>query len=320
MVHRGSSSKPDASPASLTFWMNKAPFVQWMQRGFYDRHANTDWDALMTRSRFFLCVGLSAVAALLWFARASRTRPPISRARLQTALKVGFQVGEYAPDFVLRSVDGSRLRLSDLRGKPVLVNFWATWCAPCKVEMPWLVQLNDKYRDQRLRIIGVAMESGSAEEVAAFARQRGVGYQIVLGDSATADKYGGVRFMPQSFFIDGDGKITRVTTGLTDKKDLEDGIRALLRPQSINESSSESWRSGIGCSPAAELILGWSYVAFKHLRSRKPSWTEALGHPLLRTAGHSSGGGTDQRAAPLRPDGTLPPGCNTASKTGWLCT
>lgn len=72
------------------------------------------------------------------------------------------------------------------------------------------------------------MDSGATQEVALFARQRGVEYHVLLGNSSIADDYGGVRFMPQSFFINRDGNITKTTTGLTDKKDLEDGIKALL--------------------------------------------------------------------------------------------
>jgi len=143
-------------------------------------------------------------------------------------IKVGFQVGERAPDFELRSLNGDALRLSSLRGQPVLLNFWGTWCAPCRVEMPWLVQLDQAYRAQGLQIVGVAMDSGATQEVALFARQRGVEYHVLLGNSSIADDYGGVRFMPQSFFINRDGNITKTTTGLTDKKDLEDGIKALL--------------------------------------------------------------------------------------------
>src|SRR5207245_4206477 len=94
-------------------------------------------------------------------------------------LKVGFRVGDHAPDFELRSLDGGRVSLSELRGKPVLLNFWATWCAPCRVEMPWLVELHEKYRAQGLQIIGVSLDdSGSTQEVAALAKERGVNYQL----------------------------------------------------------------------------------------------------------------------------------------------
>jgi peroxiredoxin len=153
------------------------------------------------------------------------TRPEQSH----KGIEVGFRIVDRAPDFELLSLGGSRVKLLDLRGQPVLLNFWATWCEPCRVEMPWLVEIDEKYRAQGLRIVGVSMDdSGAVQKVAAFAKEKGVKYQVLLGNSSTADAYGGVRFMPQSFFIDAEGKITKTTIGLTAKKDLEDGAQALL--------------------------------------------------------------------------------------------
>jgi len=148
-----------------------------------------------------------------------------------SSVKVGFQNGNFAPDFELRSLDGHSVRLSSLRGKPVLLNFWATWCAPCRVEMPWLVQLDQQYKVQGVQIVGVSLDdAGTEQDVAAFAKQEGVKYDVLLGNSSVANSYGGVRFMPQSFFIDRDGKISKTSIGLTSRKDLEDGISALLAP------------------------------------------------------------------------------------------
>jgi len=177
--------------------------------------------------RFVLALTVVTAGGLAWFLSLAKGHRPVPR-RQPDVVKVGFQVGERAPDFALRSLNGVDLRLSNLQGRPVLLNFWATWCAPCRVEMPWLAELDATYRSHGVQIIGVAMESGSPEEVAAFAREHGVQYQVVLGNSETADEYGGVRFMPQSFFIDPEGKITKTTTGLTDRRDIEDGIKALL--------------------------------------------------------------------------------------------
>lgn len=179
----------------------------------------------MNYRRLVIVLTLISAGASVWFSLIAHGH---SAAEKQPdGVKIGFQVGERAPEFKLRSLDGRSVRLSNLRGKPLLLNFWATWCAPCRVETPWLVQLDTTYRAQGIQIIGVAMGSNT-EEVAAFARERGVQYQVLLGTSAMADEYGGVRFMPQSFFMDRDGKITKTTTGLTDKRDIEDGIKALL--------------------------------------------------------------------------------------------
>jgi len=183
---------------------------------------------MMVRSRLVLGAGVALIAALVWFGLKRSSRPSASHAGRKDAAKVGFGVGEYAPDFELRSVDGGSFKLSALRGQPVVVNFWGTWCAPCKVEIPWLVELDQTYSSQGLKIVGIAMESGRPEEISKFAQEHGMKYRVVLGDPGTANEYGGVRFMPQSFFIGKDGRIAKATTGLTDKKDLEEGMKALL--------------------------------------------------------------------------------------------
>jgi peroxiredoxin len=169
------------------------------------------------------------VVASVWFLSRDRARSAARSALLETAVKVGFNVGESAPDFELRSLDGRAVRLSSLRGKPVLLNFWASWCAPCRVEMPWLVELDGQYRPRGVEIVGVSLDDpGEEQDVAKFIAERGVHYMILIGNSSVADSYGGARFLPQSFFIDRDGTITKTSFGLVDKRDLEEGLKELL--------------------------------------------------------------------------------------------
>jgi thiol-disulfide isomerase/thioredoxin len=171
---------------------------------------------------------VSVSVAVAMFLRVSTVH---QRSGPANAVRTGFQPGEYAPDFELRSVGGPSVRLSSLRGKPVLLNFWATWCAPCRIEMPWLVELDQRYRAKGIQIVGVSVDDvGEEKDVATFAKGRGVDYMVLFGNPAVADSYGGVRLMPKNFFIDPDGKITKTTIGLTNKKDLEDGLTALLKP------------------------------------------------------------------------------------------
>ena len=122
-----------------------------------------------------------------------------------------------APDFTLESLDGKSVRLSDLRGKAVLLNFWATWCGPCKIETPWLVELQNQYGSQGLQVIGVAMDDSGKEDIAKFARDLGVNYPVLLGKEAVGDAYGGVPALPESFFIGRDGKIVDKIIGLKGK-------------------------------------------------------------------------------------------------------
>ncbi|HVI10819.1 MAG TPA: TlpA disulfide reductase family protein [Candidatus Binatia bacterium] len=133
-----------------------------------------------------------------------------------------------APDFSLESLDGKTMRLSDLRGKAVLLNFWATWCSPCKIEMPWFVDLQKEYGAQGLQIVGVAMDDASKEDIAKFAKDMGVNYPILIGKEAVGDEYGGVPALPETFFIGRDGKLVDRIIGLRGKAEIEDSIKKAL--------------------------------------------------------------------------------------------
>jgi len=135
---------------------------------------------------------------------------------------------EPASDFELKSLDGRAVKLSDFRGKVVVLNFWATWCAPCRVETPWLVDLYRQYKERGLEVVGVSMDDGDQEHVSDFVKEMGINYTVLTGNHAVGDAYGGARFLPQTFFIDRDGKIIKHNFGIKNKSDLEDVIKQSL--------------------------------------------------------------------------------------------
>jgi thiol-disulfide isomerase/thioredoxin len=143
-----------------------------------------------------------------------------------------------APNFTLDKLDGGNLKLSDLRGKAVLLNFWATWCGPCKIETPWLVELQNQYGSQGLQVIGVAMDDSGKDEIAKFAKDMGVNYPVLLGKEAVGDAYGGVPALPESFFIGRDGKIVDRIIGLKGRADIEDSVKKALNTQASAESTN----------------------------------------------------------------------------------
>jgi peroxiredoxin len=134
-----------------------------------------------------------------------------------------------APDFTLKDADGKPVRLSDFRGKVVLLDFWATWCGPCKIEIPWFVEMQRSNRDRGFEVLGVAMDDEGWEVVKPFITSIGVNYRVMVGDDPTAQSYGGVDALPTTFLIDRSGKIAAVHIGLTSKKEFQDGIEQLLQ-------------------------------------------------------------------------------------------
>ncbi len=187
----------------------------------------------MKRSPLALVVVAFVVALMLYFGYHQARRSASAGPRITQST--------IAPDFSLQSLDGKTMRLSDLRGKAVLLNFWATWCGPCKIEMPWFIDLQKEYGSQGLQIVGVAMDDGSREDIAKFAEDMGVNYPILIGKESVADQYGGVDALPQSFFIARDGKISDKIIGLKGKSEIEDAIKKALntRPAASRASASE---------------------------------------------------------------------------------
>jgi peroxiredoxin len=179
------------------------------------------------RNPLALVVVAVVAAGMLYFGlhMAKRPRPHLTQATL-------------APDFTLQSLDGKNMSLSDLRGKAVLLNFWATYCTPCKIEMPWFVELQSQYGAQGLQIVGVAMDDASKEDIAKFAKDMGVNYPILLGKEAVGDQYGGVPALPETFFIGRDGKIVDKILGLKGKGDIEEDIKRALETQPDTHQAS----------------------------------------------------------------------------------
>ncbi len=143
--------------------------------------------------------------------------------------------GKAAPDFELKTIDGKTVRLSDYRGKAVLLNFWATWCPPCKIEMPWFVDLQKQYGEQGLQVIGVSVDDDAeknADKIAEFAKQMNLNYVVVLGNEKVSDQYGGVEGLPTTFYIDRNGKIVGYVQGLVSHSEIEDNVKKALGPGS----------------------------------------------------------------------------------------
>ncbi len=148
-------------------------------------------------------------------------------ALLLTASPAGALEGDRACNLGLPDLEGKPVHLSQLKGKVVVVNFWATWCNPCREEIPDFVQLHKEYRGRGLEIIGIALDKGKEERVKAFAKEFGIEYPIVVGDIQVARRWL-VQGIPRTFIIDREGKVAQKIVGVTDKRSLETEIQPLL--------------------------------------------------------------------------------------------
>jgi thiol-disulfide isomerase/thioredoxin len=131
------------------------------------------------------------------------------------------------PPFLVRDLDGNIISTAEWHGKVTLVNFWATWCPPCREEMPQLIGLVNRYKD-RLQVIGISMDDAAPEAVKQFAKEMGVNYPIIMGGKEINEEYGGVPALPTSFIVNQDGRVVQKHVGLF-PPDVYDGeVRALL--------------------------------------------------------------------------------------------
>jgi peroxiredoxin len=134
----------------------------------------------------------------------------------------------FAPDFALTDASGELLRLSNFRGRVVLLNFWATWCPPCAVEIPWFLDLQGTYGGAGLVVVGAAMDDNGWSAVRPYLEEHRITYRVTIGDAAMADSYGGLDALPTTFLIDREGRIAAMHTGLVEKRTYEDELKTLL--------------------------------------------------------------------------------------------
>jgi peroxiredoxin len=138
-------------------------------------------------------------------------------------------LGKTAPPFTLVDLEGKKVSLADYKGHAVVLNFWATYCGPCKLEMPWFQDLENKYKGQGLVVLGLDQDDGMAvKEVAAASKRVGVTYPILMPDDKVSKSYQLSDYIPETFYVDKSGKIVDQTIGAHSKDELEADVQKAI--------------------------------------------------------------------------------------------
>lgn len=144
-----------------------------------------------------------------------------------------------APDFKLKDSSGQIVKLSDYKGKVVLLNFWATWCGPCTLEIPWFEQFEQQYRSKGFEVLGVSMDEDGWEVVKPYIAEHKINYRVVIGNDSVGELYGGVDSLPTTFIIDREGRFAFPPhVGLAGKNEYLSEIQTLLGVNGQGQSTS----------------------------------------------------------------------------------
>ncbi len=181
-------------------------------------------------------IGVAAAVILIAYSRPSTTEQ-----HSRSPVKSEGAARQLAPDFTLKDASGTPVKLSDLRGKVVLLNFWATWCGPCALEIPWFIEFEQQYKSRGLEVVGVSMDDEGWAAIKPFVASHKMNYRVLLGDDTVSQLYGGVEALPTTFIIDRNGKFAAAPyVGLAGKSDYLDEIQTLLGVKQTNASRDRS--------------------------------------------------------------------------------
>jgi peroxiredoxin len=167
-----------------------------------------------------VCVTLAFAGVLVWTGCAKKVRRSSAKP---------------APEFSLKDANGQTVRLADYRGKVVLLDFWATWCGPCKIEIPWFMEFEKEFKDQGFAVLGVSMDEDGWSAIKPYVQNMKMNYRVLLGNDAISTAYGGLDSLPTTLLIDREGGIASTHVGVSmGKEEFKDAIVKLLETTSVS--------------------------------------------------------------------------------------
>lgn len=212
----------------------------------------------MSKTLLVIGVGSALACALLWTG-CSDFGPPKPAAKVSQEQKpaaaqfnLSDAVGQQMPQFKLKDADGESVRPADYKGKVILLDFWATWCGPCKIEIPWFMDFERQFKDQGFAVVGVSMDEDGWKVIKPYAQNMKMNYRILLGDDDVSTAYGGLDSLPTTLLIDRQGKIASVHVGVSmGKEEFKNAIVQLLNAPRTSASLASGSALALLARPGA---------------------------------------------------------------------
>ena len=190
--------------------------------------------------RKYFALGSIVALGLLSSCSQQKTAPALSAA-VAPAKTDAKSEKKLAPDFTLNDANGAKVNLADYRGKVVLLNFWATWCGPCELEIPWFVQFEQQFKSQGFEVVGVSMDDDGWNAVKPFIASHKMNYRVLLGNDSVSQLYGGIDSLPTTFILNREGKMAFPPhVGLAARSEYLNEIQSLLTSSAARSSRADS--------------------------------------------------------------------------------
>ncbi len=213
----------------------------------------------MSKTLLVIGVGSALGCALLWTG-CSDFSPPKPAAKVSqqqqkpapAQFNLSDAVGQPMPQFKLKDGDGQTVRPVDYKGKVILLDFWATWCGPCKIEIPWFMDFERQFKDQGFAVVGVSMDEDGWKAIKPYAQNMKMNYRILLGDDDVSTAYGGLDSLPTTLLIDRQGRIASVHVGVSmGKEEFKNAIVQLLNAPRTSASIASGSALALLARPGA---------------------------------------------------------------------